>query len=82
MEQFVRRTLLSYARTEAWNAYQKGRRFSLIRFLTKPITKFSGRYLLRQGYRDGLRGFLLAFFLAVYDVLVEAHLWDFERKNS
>ena len=81
VEQFIRRTLLGYARTEALMCYQHGRRFSLPHMLLKPCTKFIGRYLYRQGFRDGIRGFLLAFFLATYDLIVEAHLWDFGRKK-
>lgn len=81
IEQFVRRTLLSYARTEALMCYQNGRRFSLPKLLFKPCTKFIGRYVYRQGFRDGIRGFLLAFFLAIYEMIIEAHLWDFDRKK-
>ena len=81
VEQFVRRTLLGYTRTEAWIAHRNGRRFSLLKLVAKPCFKFIGRYFWRQGFRDGIRGLLLAFFLASYDVIVEAHLWDFERKK-
>lgn len=81
VEQFIRRTLLGYARTEALGCYHAGRRFSLHNMLLKSCTKFIGRYIYRQGFRDGVRGFLLAFFLATYEIIVEAHLWDFARKK-
>jgi len=82
VEQFVRRTLLNYARTEALMTYENGRRFSLRKLFASPCKKFIGRYVMRQGFRDGLRGLLLAFFLGVYEAIVEAHLWDLERKNA
>ncbi len=81
VEQFVRRTLLTYARTEALMAYKNGRRFSLAKLILKPAVKFIGRYFVRQGFRDGVRGFLLAFFLTCYEVIIEAHLWDFKRRE-
>ena len=82
VEQFVRRTLLGYARTEALVCYQHGRRFSLRNLLLKPCTKFLGRYVYRQGFRDGIRGLLLAIFLGLYEAIIEAHLWDLERKQQ
>lgn len=81
VEQFIHRTLLTYARTEALNAYKNGRRFSLLKLLTKPPIVFVGRCFIRQGFRDGLRGFLLAFFLGVYAFIIEAHLWDMGRRK-
>ncbi len=81
VEQFIHRTLLTYARTEALNAYKNGRRFSLLKLLIKPPVIFVGRYFIRQGFRDGLRGFLLALFLSLYALIIEAHLWDMERRK-
>lgn len=80
VEQFVRRTLLGYAKTEALLQYKNGKRWSLTRLTVKPLVIFAGRYIIRQGFRDGVRGIALALFLAAYAFIIEMHLWDFGRR--
>lgn len=82
VEQFVRRTLLGYAKTDALSRYGSGQRFNLLRLIVKPKIVFLGRYFVRQGLRDGIRGLALALFLALYAFLVELHLWDINRKEK
>ena len=82
VEQFVRRTLLNYAKTEALMQYRGGKRFSMVRLVVKPWVKLVGRYIVRQGFRDGVRGLALAVFLALYAFIIEMHLWDFARKDQ
>lgn len=82
VEQYVRRTLLRYAKTEASAAYLAGRRFSRKRLLVRPTTRFLGRLLVRQGFRDGTRGLILAGLMAASDFCVEANLWDIERRAN
>lgn len=79
--QFVKRTLFGYARTEAEVMICSGVRFSPFRLVFKPLKRFIGRYLVRQGFRDGWRGLILAALLAAYDVCIEANLWDLERRD-
>lgn len=80
--QFVHRTLWLYAQADALALYQDGRRFSLWRLLYRPLRRFLGRYLIRQGWRDGARGAILAGFLAAYDFCIEANLWDIQRRQE
>lgn len=82
VEQFVRRTLLGYTKTEALMHFGRGRRCSLLKLVLRPPIVFFGRYLVRQGYKDGVRGIALAVFLAIYAFLVELHLWDLERREG
>jgi hypothetical protein len=81
VEQFVRRTLLGYARVEASTKERAGVRFSLARLLLRPPKVFLGRLFVRAGWRDGVRGVILAGLLAWYAFLIEAMLWDVQRKN-
>ncbi len=80
--QFVRRTLLGYAETEARYLFGAGVRFSPLRLVFKPAKRFLARYFIRQGWRDGWRGLVLAGLLAAYDFCIEANLWDLERRQG
>lgn len=80
--QFVRRSLDRYARTEAQLRFSRGARFSLLRAICAPVRRFVGRFVLRQGFRDGARGFALAALLAAYDLMIELNLWDLGRDDG
>lgn len=77
--QFAHRSLERYARTEAQLRFSQGVRFSPVRALYTPVRRFLGRFLVRQGFRDGARGLTLALLLAAYDLLIELNLWDLGR---
>lgn len=79
--QFVQRSFVKYAHSEAAEQHAKGRRSSRRALLIKPIRRSGGRILVRKAYRDGYRGLLLASLLGVYELLVEAYLWDIERQR-
>jgi glycosyltransferase involved in cell wall biosynthesis len=44
----------------AEDLYDQGKRFSLIKLLSRPIGKFLEMYLLQRGFLDGLAGFIIA----------------------
>lgn len=77
---FVLRSLDAYAYHEALVAHRRGRAPSAGRMLLRPCKRFLGRYLLRQGFRDGWRGLVVAMLLGMYDACIEAHLWDLHRQ--
>lgn len=80
--QMVSRTLLHYAMDEAQTAKKAGRRPSLFRLVWRPPRIFATRYFLRGGFRDGIRGLILAGMLAMYQFLIEANLWDICREEG
>jgi glycosyltransferase involved in cell wall biosynthesis len=82
ISQFVNRGLINYAQAEALERHNSGSRFSSLRFVLKPIHRFLGRYIVRGGWRDGVRGLILAALLAAYDLCIEAYLWDIERQQK
>jgi glycosyltransferase involved in cell wall biosynthesis len=80
--QFVRRTLQGYAKAEADVLFTAGRSPSAIRMVVLPIRKFIGKYIFRQGFRDGKRGLILAGLLGCYVFLIEANLWDLHNRRD
>jgi len=79
IHQFVDRSLFKYAYQEATERFKQGRRFSIARAVLKPVKRAVGRYVVRQGFRDGRRGLVLAMLLGAYEMCVEFYLWDQER---
>jgi glycosyltransferase involved in cell wall biosynthesis len=80
--QFVSRTLGGYARSEAEVLLAGGARPSWLRMLLLPLRKGLGKYFIRQGFRDGTRGLILAGLLGCYVFLIEANLWDLHNRRG
>lgn len=79
VEKYVWKTLGMYARVEAEQYRQQGRKFSFLRLIGDPFVFFWGGFLLRRGYRDGIRGFILTVLYAVYRFTIWANLWLLEE---
>ncbi len=79
IEKYVCKTLGMYARIEAEQYFQQGQKFSLSRMLSETLRLFIGRYLIRQGFRIGMRGFILSVLMAGYRFLIWANLWLLEE---
>lgn len=60
----------------------KGKKFSLIKFIFKPWGKFLEAYIWKQGFRDGLPGFIIAVGAAYSMFLKFAKLWEMERLKA
>lgn len=82
VDEFVERTLHRYALREAREGYACGKRASICKALLRPVKRIMGRYFLRQGFRDGVHGLLLALLLGAYDFCIEANLWDIQRQEN
>jgi glycosyltransferase involved in cell wall biosynthesis len=52
---------------EKWLA--QGKPMTLIRFTYRSIDRFIRTYLGRKGYKDGLTGFVIAFFASLYQII-------------
>ncbi|NCN41780.1 glycosyltransferase family 2 protein [bacterium] len=61
---------------------QRGVRFSLMRLIFKPISKFFETYLFKQGFRDGLPGFIIAVGAAYSVFLKFSKLWELEKVKA
>ncbi|MDH5740479.1 MAG: glycosyltransferase family 2 protein [Nitrospira sp.] len=75
VEKYLSKTLGMYARIEGEQYVKLGRRFSLLRMIGEPVKEFSARFILRRGYLDGMRGFVLACLYAGYRFSVWANVW-------
>lgn len=58
--------------------YQSGRRFRLWDLMMRPPARFIKGYLLKGGFRDGLRGFIIAVIIAYGVAMKYAKLWECE----
>ena len=69
----------SYSTIIAARRSDAGERFSLSKLVLRPPLRFLKMYLLKGGFRDGVRGFLVAWMGAYYVFMKYAKLWERER---
>ena len=60
----------------------RGKRFSILKLIFKPTSKFLETYLIKRGFLDGLPGFIIAVGAAYSVFLKFAKLWETERLSS
>ncbi|MFQ5456173.1 MAG: glycosyltransferase family 2 protein [Nitrospirota bacterium] len=68
-----------YAALSAIELKKKGVIFSVSDLLFRPPLTLFKMYILKQGFRDGIHGLLLAGLYASYTFLKYAKLWEIER---
>jgi len=73
--------LSQYAWDVAKAKQKAGERFRLHRLLLHPPGAFLRTYLLKQGFRDGLPGLLIAGLNGYYTFLKYARLWEMDRSE-
>ncbi len=60
----------------------EGLRFRLRDLLARPVYRFFRGYLLRQGFRKGIPGLLVAVSTSYYVFMKYAKLWELERRQQ
>jgi glycosyltransferase involved in cell wall biosynthesis len=70
------RTLDLYSRIEAEDRFRAGERFSLFKLLFRPPFRLVKEYLLKQGFRDGIPGFIIIVATMFYVFIKHAKLWE------
>lgn len=73
------RTNDKYSTVGAEDLHRRGKKFSLLKLLIKPPVKFVENYFWKQGFRDGLPGFIIAVGSAYSVFLRWAKLWELEK---
>lgn len=73
------RNLDRYTRYEADELRKLGKHFNLLDLLFRPPLTFLYRYFWLQGFRDGMRGFIVCVYLAAYVFFTRAKLWEMEE---
>lgn len=76
IQEFVKKTALIYAPNEAEVLVKNGYVFSPLDALRMPAREFLSRYFAREGYKDGLHGFMLSCLMAFYHLLVFGYVWE------
>lgn len=74
-------TMNSFTTTSAMEHLKLGRRAGLLDLLFRPAGMFIKKYILKQGFRDGLPGFIIAVSSAYYVFLKYAKLWELSNIN-
>jgi glycosyltransferase involved in cell wall biosynthesis len=80
VEKYVVKTLGMYASIEGEQYFMQGRKFSVIRLVGEPFREFIHRFIFKTGYRDGMRGFILAILYACYRFTTWANVWFLEQQ--
>lgn len=66
---------------EARKWIETGRRMSFGKALWRILDRFPRRYLRKQGYKDGLYGFMIAFFDSFYQLMSYAKYCEMKKKE-
>jgi len=65
-----------YTDWEAEERFRAGDRPGWLRLLLVPVRDFWRRYIVQQGFRDGVHGLVLALLMAFYVFTVRAKVWE------
>lgn len=82
IEKYVVKTVGHYARLKGEEAVSSGRKFSLRTLLLSPIRAFIDRFFLKRGYKEGIAGFIVCFYYAVYIFSISANIWLLEQNQK
>jgi len=66
----------------ARSMHEAGVRFRLVDLLLRPLARFFKGYVLRQGFRMGMPGFVVSSATAYYVFMKYAKLWELERGSD
>jgi hypothetical protein len=75
-------TMNRFTTITAQEKYAEGVRFRWRDFLIRPFWRFLKAYVLRQGFRDGRRGLLIACVSSFSVALKYAKLWEIELQEE
>ena len=75
VEMYLDKTVNKYSGLEANQYIADGGVFKMERMLYDPLRSLIGRYLLKKGYRDGVRGLILATLFAAHRFCFWAMVW-------
>ena len=81
LDDFVTRSN-RYSALAAEEIVKRGGRVSLLDLALRPLGRFLSMYVLRGGFLDGWRGFVLAVLYANYVFLRTAKAWEARRDHS
>lgn len=71
-----------YTTVEAQQAFERGEHASKIKTVAYALFEFVNRFIRKQGYKDGWRGFYLAGLMMSYHVAIQAKLQELESTGG
>jgi glycosyltransferase involved in cell wall biosynthesis len=71
-----------YSTLGAQELQRRKKKFSILKLVLKPISKFLETYFVKRGFLDGLPGFIIAVGASYSIFLKFAKLWEAERAES
>jgi glycosyltransferase involved in cell wall biosynthesis len=77
---FIRK-MENYSTLSVKELSDKGDTASIISILMNPVFTFIKMFFLRQGFRDGIHGFILAILYSFYTFLKYAKVWEKKKKR-
>lgn len=80
VEEFIR-TNERYSSLEADNLFKKNFKFIFWKMFWHPIFEFFLRYILKMGFLDGRRGFMLSYLMGIYKLTVWIKLWELKKQK-
>lgn len=72
--------LVKYSEISANSYYKAGKKFSLTKLILNPFAAFLRRYVVRNAWKDGIRGLLVGISTFIATFLKYAFLWEIEKK--
>jgi glycosyltransferase involved in cell wall biosynthesis len=81
IESFVSR-MNKYTTLEIVKMTERGKKFSIAYLIFRPIGEFLKRYFLKQGYKEGMHGFIFSIYLAIYEFVAISKFWEYEYKKK
>ncbi len=72
-------TINKFSSIVSFTRFRKGKKFSIMRSLFKPISKFIEIYFWKLGFLDGFAGFTIAVSSSYSTFLKEAKIYEFEN---
>ena len=76
------RKIMAYSRAAARQKIAEGKRFRLRKLIFAPGLTFLKKYIVQQGYRDGLRGFIICCITQTGVFLRYAMLWEMSVRKE
>ena len=71
--------MTTYTALEAQAMHEAGARIGPVRILFEPPLYFGYKYIVQQGWRDGMHGLALALLLGGYRLARDLQLWDLQQ---
>jgi glycosyltransferase involved in cell wall biosynthesis len=78
LQQYIEK-MNDYSSLDVINNVSRGKTVRWINFIVNPLSAFLRMYFSLHGYKDGFRGFLLAYYSALHSLTIYAKSWEYQK---